>query len=184
MPTASGSAFALLQNETATGKTATFAEGATDMEHEAQQHTCISCNRDLTRHRGILICLHCNPEAIDTNDIFIEAIETDEHVFIECPGVTIYDSETGEIVEGVRWRDENDATRGYEVIGRQIYAPNHKHRRRIKKDAVGRIRRCQACQDYTIRMRRPEGRDFYIPSVHHRGRTKLRPMEHVTYEPK
>ena len=154
------------------------------MEQDPQRQTCINCRRELTRHRGIMICLHCNPEAIDTSDIFVDTIETDDHAFIECPGVSIYDAETGEVVEGVSWRDENNATMGFDIIGRQIFAPNHKHRRRIKKDAIGKIRRCQACQDYTIRMRRPEGRDFYIPSVHHPRRTKLRPMEHVGYEPK
>ncbi|HOD67750.1 MAG TPA: hypothetical protein PKM94_13795, partial [candidate division Zixibacteria bacterium] len=145
--------------------------------------TCVNCGRTLVKQKGVWICLACNPTAIDTADIFVDPVESEDYLLIECPGVSLYDPATGEVVEGVRWRDENDATKGFEIVGRPIYAPNHKHRRRVRKEAVGKIRRCRACQDYTIRMRRPEGRDFFIPSVRHPRRTRLRPMEHVTYEP-
>ncbi len=134
------------------------------MAEETTPQTCVNCGRTLVKQKGVWICLACNPTAIDTADIFVDPVES-------------------EVVEGVRWRDENDATKGFEIVGRPIYAPNHKHRRRVRKEAVGKIRRCRACQDYTIRMRRPEGRDFFIPSVRHPRRTRLRPMEHVTYEP-
>lgn len=154
------------------------------MEEQNELRSCINCGRELIRRRGVNVCPECNPEAVDTSDIFLDATESDDYFLIECPGATLYDSETNEVVEGVRWRDEDDATQGYEIVGKQIYAPNHNHRRRIRKDAAGKIRRCRACQDYTIRMRRPEGRDFFIPSVHHPRRKKLRPMEHVTYEPR
>ena len=153
-----------------------------EKQPEDRKH-CINCGRPLIRHRGVWICAKCNPRAIDTTDIFVDDIETREYVFIECPGATIYDSETGEVTEGVEWIDDDDARQGYKIVGKAIYSPNHKPRRRIKIEAAGKIRRCRACQDYTIRMRRPEGRDFFIPSVKHPGRTKLKPMNHVTYEP-
>jgi hypothetical protein len=152
-------------------------------DKKEKQKTCINCNRPLIKQKGVWLCAKCNPRAIDTTNIFIDDIETDEYLFIECPGATIYDEETGEIIEGAKWKDDNNISKGYEIIGKAVYAPNHKHRRRIKREALGKIRRCIACQDYTVRMRRPEGRDFFIPSVKHPGRTKLKPMNHVTYEP-
>ncbi|RKX30063.1 MAG: hypothetical protein DRP47_00035 [Candidatus Zixiibacteriota bacterium] len=154
------------------------------MEKESvDRKVCINCGRPLIRQKGIWICAKCNPRAIDTTDIFVDDISTEEQVFIECPGATLYDSETGEVTEGVKWIDDNDVTKGFEIVGNAIYAPNHKPRRRIKVDSLGKIRRCRACQDYTIRMRRPEGRDFFIPSVKHPRRNKLKPMNHVSVEP-
>ncbi len=154
------------------------------MEHHPEDlKQCINCGRPLIRQKGVWLCAKCNPRAIDTSHIFIDDIETSEHVFIDCPGATLYDSETGEVTEGARWIDGDDASKGFEIVGRAIYSPNHKPRRRIKVEALGKIRRCRACQDYTIRMRRPEGRDFFIPSVRHTRRDKLKPMSHVTYEP-
>ena len=152
-------------------------------DKKEKQKTCINCNRPLIKQKGVWLCAKCNPRAIDTTNIFIDDIETDEYLFIECPGATLYDEETGEIIEGVKWKDDNNISKGYEIVGKAVYAPNHKHRRRIKREALGKIRRCIACQDYTVRMRRPEGRDFFIPSVKHPSRTKLKPMNHVTYEP-
>ena len=153
------------------------------MDEPKDRRNCINCGRELLRQKGVWICINCNPGAIDTSHIFVDDIESEEHIFVECPGATLYDHDTNEVIEGVRFHDDEDATKGHEIIGQPIYAPNHKKRRRIRKDALGKIRRCRACQDYTIRMRRPEGRDFFIPSTKHPRRNKLRPMEHVTYEP-
>ena len=150
------------------------------MSQQDKKKTCVNCHRPLVQRKGAWVCLQCNPEAIELSNIFVDDIDTDEYVFIECPGATLYDPETNEVVEGVKWVDENDASKGYEIVGHKIFAPNHKKHRRIKRDALGKIRRCRACQDYTIRMRRPEGRDFFIPSPKHPRRKKLKPMNHVT----
>ncbi|MDH4034406.1 MAG: hypothetical protein OEV80_11475, partial [candidate division Zixibacteria bacterium] len=53
----------------------------------------------------------------------------------------------------------------------------------IKREALGSIRRCQACQDYTVRMRRKEGADFCIPSSKFPHRKTLKSVHHVSYEP-
>lgn len=153
------------------------------MENHEENRRCVNCKRELVRQKGVWVCLNCNPEAIDTAGLFTDDLESEEYAFIECPGATLYKDGSNEVAEGVDWIDENDATRGFRIVGQQIFAPNHKRRRRIRRDALGKIRRCQACQDYTVRMRRPEGRDFFIPSHKHPRRDKLRPMEHVTHEP-
>ena len=153
------------------------------MDENNNSRNCVNCGLPLVQQKGAWVCAKCNPRAIDTSNIFVDDIESEEYTFIECPGATLYGENSNDVTEGVRWIDDEDATKGFEIIGQQIFAPNHKKRRRIRKDALGKIRRCRACQDYTIRMRRPEGRDFFIPSYKHPRRKKLRSMEHVTYEP-
>ncbi len=104
--------------------------------------------------------------------------EDDEHIFIECPGATLYEAGTDNIISGVEFADDDDPTAGYRVINKQVFPPTHTRWRRIKKEALGNIRRCQACQDYTVRYRRKEGADFYIPSVKHPKRKKLKSIPH------
>ena len=72
---------------------------------------------------------------------------------IECPGATLYDVESGRILEGVKWNDNSDYTRGHVIIKNEVYAPMHTARRLVGSGQVGKIARCQACQDYTVRMR-------------------------------
>jgi len=110
-------------------------------------------------------------------------MESSEFVFVECPGATLYEQGTNNVIAGVRFIDNDDPFKGYKIIGEPIFAPNHRRRRRIKREALGKIRRCRACQDYTVRMRRREGADFFIPSPKHPGRTKLKSVRHVSYEP-
>jgi hypothetical protein len=62
-----------------------------------------------------------------------------------------------------------------------VYAPTHSRRRRIKAEAFGKIRRCAACQDLTVRLRRREGPDFFIPSSKHPGRKKLKSVTYRTW---
>ncbi len=150
------------------------------MAKTEDKKSCINCGKPLFQKKGAWVCLHCNPEAISISGIFDDDLETEDHVFIECPGATLYDPETGEVEQGVKWRDDDDASKGYTIVNRRIFAPDHKRRRRIRKEALGKIRRCRACQDYTIRMRRPEGRDFFIPSAKHPHRKKLKPVTHVS----
>ena len=140
---------------------------------------CINCGRKLSGKKGVRLCPKCNVQSQEYAGIFKDDFD-DGYVFITCPGATLYKPGTNEILCGARFNDNDD---GYVIVDHPVYAPNHKRRRRIKKDAVGKIRRCQACQDYTIRMRRKEGEDFFIPSHKYPGRKKLKSVEHLNYEP-
>jgi ribosomal protein L37AE/L43A len=144
---------------------------------------CVSCGRRLLNQHGVWLCPSCNSRDLDTSRVFMEAPGDDEYVFIECPGATLYESGTTNVIAGVKFHDDNDPFKGHRIIGHPVYAPNHCRRRRIRREALGKIRRCQACQDYTVRMRRREGADFYIPSSKHPGREKLKSVTPLTYEP-
>src|SRR5574341_1590369 len=124
---------------------------------------CINCQKPLVERKGVLVCLQCNPEQLDYTEIF-EDKKDDGYIFIDCPCATLYQPGTEIVAAGVKFHDENDPTKGFTIVKEPVYAPTHNKRRRIRRDALGKIRRCQGCQDYTVRMRRPEGPDFFIPS--------------------
>ncbi len=142
---------------------------------------CINCGQLLVRQNGVTVCPYCNTDAVSTPHPFIEPGESDEHIFIECPGATIYEEGTNRVIAGVEFLDDNDPSKGYRIVDHPVYAPTHTRRRRIKREALGKIRRCQGCQDLTVRLRRPEGPDFFIPSVKHPGRKKLKPAKYRSY---
>lgn len=100
-----------------------------------------------------------------------------DKVFIECPGATIYEPGTRNIIAGVRFYDEKDSSKGYEIVANPVYAPEHRGRRLVRKKDINCLRRCQACQDLTVRMVRREGPDFYIPNPKHPRKTQLRSIE-------
>ncbi len=136
--------------------------------------SCINCGQSLIPRGKTWLCPTCNSNQLDeTLSIFDGPLE-DGHLFIECPGATMYAPGTDTIVAGAKFHDDNDARRGYEIVDHQVFAPTHTRKRLIKKDALGKIRRCQGCQDYTVRLRRPEGPDFCIPSPKHPSRKKLK----------
>lgn len=144
------------------------------------ESVCIHCGAILVEKGGVRLCKACNVQASEQAELPFAAVEEhDDYLFIECPGVTIYDSETMEIIQGAKFRSEANPELGYDIIGAALFAPAHTSRRRIRREAYGRIRRCQACQDLTIRLRRPEGVDFCIPSVRFPKRTKLRSVEPI-----
>ena len=134
---------------------------------------CINCHNELTPVNGVLICRHCNSPETEQLQEILEPGNCEDYIFIECPGATLYDPATDGVIRGVKFFDDNDPFKGYKIIDGPVYAPAHTKRRRIKREALGHIRRCQACQDYTIRMRRKEGTDFCIPSHRFPNRTKL-----------
>ena len=144
---------------------------------------CINCQKPLIERQGVLICLQCNPEQLEYSEIF-EDKRDDGYIFIDCPGATLYQSGTDTVVAGVKFHDESDPAKGFSIVKEPVYSPTHHKHRRIKHEALGKIRRCQGCQDYTVRMRRPEGPDFYIPSYKHPHRTKLKSVEYTSYEPR
>lgn len=149
----------------------------------SDKQKCINCNRPLIERKGVFVCLQCNPEQLDYEEIFEDKKE-DGYIFIDCPGATLYQPGTDNVVAGAKFNDEDDPSKGFSIIKEPVFAPTHTKRRRIKKEALGKIRRCQGCQDYTVRMRRPEGPDFFIPSHKHPHRTKLKSVEYTSYEPK
>jgi hypothetical protein len=144
---------------------------------------CINCHRKLINKNNTWLCIECNSEDLELSQIFTEDSDIESYIFLECPGATIYKDGSNEVEAGVRFYDHEKPDKGFEIIGKPTYAPTHKKKRRIKKDQVGRICRCQGCQDYTVRMRRREGADFFIPSTKYPGRKKLKSVHHVAYEP-
>ena len=154
---------------------------SSDSSSAQEKKTCINCGRPLIKRGAAWLCIECNRDQFDVADLFEDQPEDDGYILIECPGATLYKPGTNEIVEGARFIDDEDPSKGCEIIGSSVYPPNHRNRRRIKREAYGKIRRCQACQDYTIRMRRKEGADFFIPSHKYPGRKKLKSITHSSY---
>lgn len=150
------------------------AEQVNNTQTEAPQKKCINCHRLLVKKNNAWLCPQCNPDSHELDDIFIDPTDENEYIFIECPGATLYEPGTDKVIAGVKFLDDNEPSAGFEIIREPIYAPTHTRRRRIRKDARGKIRRCQGCQDYTVRMRRKEGPDFFIPSPKHPRRKKLK----------
>lgn len=109
--------------------------------------------------KGIFMCLECNDKYGEFYNFFSSAVsdfkkeDGKDVVFVECPGATIYDELNSEIVRGVKWSDPNDFSKGHSIVGESIYAPGHKPKRMVERDKAGSIGRCQACQDFTVRMR-------------------------------
>lgn len=107
---------------------------------------CTRCGRPLSLEGGVDICLVCNQLAVGE--------EADSaKVVIECPGVTLYDVETGAVLQGVKWHDPENVGLGFEIVIKQMFAQGHVARRVIEAESLGKITRCRACQDYTVRMR-------------------------------
>ena len=154
------------------------------MGKREEEKSCVNCGRPLALRDGVWLCRSCNSDDMDTSKIFAGDIGSEEHVFIECPGATLYAPDGNEVAAGVKWHDENDPSQGCDIVNHPVYAPNHTKRRRIKKEAFGKIRRCQACQDFTVRMRRREGADFIIPSPRYPGRKKLKSVTYSTRAPR
>ena len=118
---------------------------------------CHICGKLMREYKGVYLCLPCNEKYGDFYNFFTNAskehLDSNNHVVIECPGATIFDSNNERVVLGVKWNNDKDHSQGYEIIGKQIYAPNHHKTRRVEKEHVKNIGRCQGCQDFTIRMR-------------------------------
>jgi hypothetical protein len=152
-------------------------EAREQIDEQTDEQTCINCGGELIVQNGARLCPKCNSADL-AYQFVLQSDEDDEHVLIECPGATIYEEGTDNIIEGVQFLDDDDPLKGYRIVGKPVYPPTHTRWRRIKKGALGKIRRCQACQDYTVRMKRKEGCDFFIPSPRHPGRTKLKSVTH------
>lgn len=112
-----------------------------------------------------------------SSDINETALLDDDKMFIECPGATVYDPVTRQIIAGVKFHDEQNPEAGHEIISHPVFAPEHRRKRIIRKEHRNSIRRCQACQDLTVRLMRREGPDFFIPNPRFPHKKQLKPVE-------
>lgn len=134
-----------------------------------EKDICPICGGGLEETGGLSICPRCNDAQGEYYNCLSQSIsdfaDQSDKVLIECPGATLYYPGANEVAAGARFFDNDDRSKGYEIIRRPVYGPKHVKYRWVKKEDAHLIRRCQSCQDYTIRMRRKEGPDLYIPSV-------------------
>lgn len=114
---------------------------------------------------------------VEVRNPFGEDTVIENRLFIECPGATVYEPGTRNITTGVNFIDENDPAKGHTIVDHPVFAPDHKKRRMIKKEHRNSIRRCQACQDLTVRLIRREGPDFFIPNPRFPRKKQLKPVE-------
>ncbi len=156
---------------------------------------CVSCGGELLFVDEARLCPKCNTEASITmikelSAVALERAELDSG-FIECPGATLFDEKTGEPIEGAVFGDDSvepssakdGAGESYTVkhVKWPVFPPGHKKRRMIPTESYGKIRRCRACQDYTVRMRRREGADFCAPSSKFPNRKRLKSVDLVSH---
>jgi len=132
---------------------------------------CLRCGGDLLTIGGLPFCARCNDREGDHYNclswtIKMNAFSTQSNrILITCPGATVYHPGANTVAAGVRLLDPDDPSQGYEIAERPIYGPAHVLHRWVKKKDAHLIRRCRSCQDYTIRMRRKEGSDLFIPPL-------------------
>ncbi|MCP4568619.1 MAG: hypothetical protein GY841_13665 [FCB group bacterium] len=135
----------------------------------AEQGKCQICGVELQKIGELWLCPQCNDHQSLDIDSISESLsvfaDEDRRLLIECPGATLYLPGTNEVTAGAQFLDAQDPTRGHKIINRPVYGPQHVRRRWIKKEDAHLIRRCQSCQDHTVRMKRKEGPDLYIPSL-------------------
>jgi hypothetical protein len=120
---------------------------------------CAICGKRMQEFKGIFMCLECNDKYGEYYSFFSNAVSEfkgaggQDVVLIDCPGASVYDESNTEVVRGVKWNDQNDFSNGYTIVGTPVFAPGHKPKRMVPKDKAKNIGRCQACQDFTVRMR-------------------------------
>ncbi|HSG98934.1 MAG TPA: hypothetical protein VLB27_02725 [candidate division Zixibacteria bacterium] len=152
---------------------------------EAPAEVCVACGGPLLFLDEVRLCPKCNSAASHelaaalSNTLVIPG--DDEQQFIDCPGATLYDERSGLVVEGADFVEHDAGVYEVKLVKRAIFPPGHCRKRVVKREAFGKIRRCQACQDYTVRMRRREGPDFCVPSKKFPHRKKLKPVDFVSH---
>jgi hypothetical protein len=172
-------------------KASASCDASTLAESQVEQSSvCVNCSGELLFVDETRLCPKCNSEASITmikelSAVVMERAELDSG-FIECPGATLFDQKTGEPLEGAVFGDdtgERNTDDSYTVkhVKWPVYPPGHMKRRMIPTEAYGKIRRCRACQDYTVRMRRREGADFCAPSAKFPHRKRLKSVDLVSH---
>lgn len=152
---------------------------------EETSKLCINCGGPLLFVEETRLCGKCNTAATQELAAALHSAvyspEDSETQFIECHGASVLDEKTGQVIEGVKFIDHPDGSYEVTIIKRQVFPPSHRKRRMVKREAFGKIRRCQACQDYTVRLRRKEGVDFCVPSREHPHRKKLKSVDYISH---
>lgn len=152
---------------------------------EQVSEVCINCGGPLLFVEETRLCGKCNTaethEMVAALHSAIYRPEDSETQFVECPGASVLDEKTGQVVEGAVFVDHEDGSYEVKIIKRKVFPPSHRKRRMVKREAFGKIRRCQACQDYTVRLRRKEGVDFCVPSKNHPHRKKLKSVDFISH---
>ncbi len=140
---------------------------------------CVHCGSSLQNVGGVMLCPTCNDHLGEFGSRLAGAVRDfavdSDKVLIECPGATLYYPGTNEVAAGVRFIDNDNPSMGHEIVGKNVYGPKHVRWRWVKKEDAHLIRRCQSCQDYTVRTKRKEGADLYIPSRKGPETYQLRP---------
>ncbi len=125
----------------------------------SKSDNCPICGKKMREFNDVRICVDCNDRYGDYYNFFSRAVQEfkgsdgREMVIIECPGATIYADDNMTVARGVKWNDPGDFSRGFVIVDKPVYAPNHQAKRAIPKEKANNICRCQACQDFTIKMR-------------------------------
>lgn len=166
--------------------TVSEANAATDqLSPDPANAVCQSCGGDLLFVDENRFCPKCNTQ---NNREFAESLSKmvsltpgDLPQFIDCPGASVYDEQTGDVIEGADFIELDNESYEVKLVERAVFPPGHHGKRMIKPEHFGKIRRCQSCQDYTVRLRRKEGVDFCVPSTKYPNRKKLKTIEFVTH---
>jgi len=152
------------------------------------EHDCCPlCGRPLEILGGLPLCRCCNDTRGEYYNHLTRSIDDfarqADKVLIECPGATLYFPDSNDIAAGVRFLNDHDPSQGYEIIREPVYGPAHVRRRWVRREDAHLIRRCQSCQDYSVRMRRKEGPDLYLPSRKRSNPSSNRRATHKLPEP-
>ena len=152
---------------------------------EQNSDFCVGCGSPLIFLDETKLCSRCNSEqTIELAATLSGQMNTpdgEDQQFIECPGASLYDEKTGLVSEGADFIEHENGAYEARIIKRPHFPPGHHRRRLVPRDAFGKIRRCQACQDYTVRLKRKEGVDFCVPSAKFPRRTKLKSVDIVSH---
>jgi hypothetical protein len=145
---------------------------------QEKSDACGRCGGKMQLIGGLPFCTHCNDREGEHYNYLSSSInefsEQSDQVLIICPGATLYHPGTNKVAAGVRFFDHEDPSKGYEIISRPVFSPNHVRHRWVKTEHAHLIRRCRSCQDYTIRMKRKEGPNLYIPPRNRRESNQRR----------
>lgn len=167
------------------GRVRRKADASVQPDQVKLEKSCINCGGPLLFVDETRVCAKCNTAETHELAAALHSVtyhpEDSDTQFVECPGASVLDPKTGLVIEGAEFIDHEDGSYEVKILKRQVFPPAHRKRRMVKREAFGKIRRCQACQDYTVRLRRREGVDFCVPSKNHPHRKQLKPVDFISH---